>query len=354
MKSRLGQFRLTVALALQIALLLVVSGLRVYSQPPTLKRQAPQPPDRGMQVKELRSGGALDGRGRLWAVVIGVSNYKNLKPAEQLEFAHRDAEAFAGFLRSPIGGGFPSSQLTLLTNQSAQVSELNRIITTRLKARTVILIADACHSGQLGWTSRGAAEDAKLVNRYLEEVGKSGKGVVRLMASRTDQRSYEDKRWGGGHGCFTYFLLEGLKGRADRDGDGFVRAGELLDFLSEQVPKATQSLQHPRAAGDIDTRLPMSVIPGAPAKISAKVAASPQMVALEVRGAPGMEVYLDNAFRGRVLPNGMLMIEQIKAGDHDISIISPSAEPINQKLSLLAPKREGFSKRAEKRRKKMK
>jgi tetratricopeptide (TPR) repeat protein/uncharacterized caspase-like protein len=347
---------------------------------------------RQLDVKELRSGGALDGRGKLWAVVIGVSNYKNLPPKDQLEFAHRDASDFADFLRTPNGGGFPSNQLMLLTNQTAtlsamrsalgttlprsvesddmviiffaghgvvegagdgyllahdsdpqnlyatalQISELNRIVTERLKARTVILITDACHSGRLGWTSRSAGESAALVNRYLDEVGKSGKGIFRLLASRADQLSYEDKRFGGGHGAFTWYLLEGLKGKADRDVDGFVRVGELLDYLSETVPKATQSLQHPRAAGDIDTRLPLSVLPARAAAISENVAAPVRPVTLEVRGAPGTEVYLDNAFRGHILPSGVLLIKELKPGDHDLSLISRSFDPVTQKVSLNA------------------
>ena len=404
MTSKLSQNRLAVALAIQISLTLVFSSLHVYGQRPSLKRQAPKPAapkpaaqrsaDRGMQVKEIRSGGALDGRGKLWAVVIGVSNYKNLASKEQLEFAHRDAQSFAEFLRSPNGGGFPSSQMTVLTDQNAtlsairsalgttlprsvepddmvviyfaghgivegehdgyllahdsdpqnlyatalQISELNRIITERLKARTVILIADACHSGQLGWNSRGVGENAVMVNRYLDEVGKSGKGVFRLLGSRQDQRSYEGKTWGGGHGAFTWYLLEGLRGKADRDKDGFVRVGELLDFLSETVPKATQSLQHPRAAGDIDARLPMAVLDAAAPKISENVAAAPQMVSLEVHGAPGLEVYIDNSFRGRLLPSGVLTVGQLKMGEHDLSILSPNIEPISQKLSLTTMK----------------
>src|SRR5499426_837539 len=322
------QFNFAFLLAIQIALF-----SQAPAQPAAPQRPNAQPQNRDLLVKEMRSGAALDGRGKLWAVVIGVSRYKNLDPKSQLEFAHRDAEAFANFLRSPNGGGFPSSHLTLLTNQAAtlsavrsalgttlprsaepndivfiffaghgvvegerdgyllahdsdpqnlyatalQLSELNRIITERLKARTVILIADACHSGQLGWTSRGMADDI-MINRYLEEIGKSGKGVFRLLASRQDQRSYEGKNWGGGHGVFTWFLLQGLAGKADRDQDGFVRVGELLDYLSETVPKATQSLQHPRAAGDIDARLPLAVLDAAAPKISENVAAAPQMV----------------------------------------------------------------------------
>ncbi len=345
---------------------------------------------RELNVKEMRSGSALDGRGKLWAVVIGVSKYRNLTANNQLEFAHRDAEAFAAFLRSPNGGGYPSSQLTLLVNQAAtlsairsslgttlprsveaddivviffaghgivegehdgyllaydsdpqnlyatalQVSELNRIITERLKARTVILIADACHSGQLGWTSRSTAENALLVNRYLDEVGKSGKGVFRLLASRADQRSYEDRRWGGGHGAFTWFLLEGLKGKADRDRDNFVRAGELLDYISQVVPQVTKSLQHPRAAGDIDAQLPMAVLANAPVKVEENVSIQSKLVSLDVRGTPGFEVYIDNIFRGRILNTGVLAIDKLKAGEHNLTTISPNRESVNQKLYL--------------------
>ncbi|MBO0721726.1 MAG: tetratricopeptide repeat protein, partial [Blastocatellia bacterium] len=175
-----------------------------------------------------------------------------------------------------------------------------------------------------------------LINHYLDEVGKSGKGVFRLLASRADQLSYEDKRFGGGHGCFTWFLLEGLRGKADRDSDGFVRIGELLDYLSEAVPNATQSLQHPRAAGDIDTRLPLSVLSTRSVKLSENVSALARGVTLEVHGAPGAEVYLDNAYRGHILPNGVLILDQLRSGDHDLSLISRNLDPISQKVSLNA------------------
>src|SRR5262245_31517734 len=402
------QFNFAFLLAIQIALF-----SQAPAQPAAPQRPNAQAQNRDLLVKEMRSGAALDGRGKLWAVVIGVSRYKNLAPKAQLEFAHRDAESFAAFLRSPNGGGFPSSQLTLLTNQAAtlsavrsalgttlprsaepddlvviffaghgvvegerdgyllahdsdpqnlyatalQLSELNRIITERLKARTVILIADACHSGQLGWTSRGMADDI-MINRYLEEIGKSGKGVFRLLASRQDQRSYEGKNWGGGHGVFTWFLLEGLGGKADSDKDGVVRVGELLNYLSETVPKETKALQHPRAAGDIDPQMPMAVLSGAPREVKEDVPIAPrtisieprgarnpnrtprspkpapQLVSLELRGAPGLAIYLDKSYRGRVPQSGSLVIRQLKLGSHDLLVRSPNVEPINQKLWL--------------------
>lgn len=341
---------------------------------------------RGLGVREMSSGLAPDGKGQLWAVVIGVSSYKHVPPEGQLRFAHRDAEEFAAFLRSPSGGGFPSNHIKLLLNQEAtvsavrtaigtwlvrsaepddiiyiffaghgvvesdtegyllahdsdpqnlyatalQIAELDRVITQRLHARSVVLIADACHAGQIGWASRGAAERA-LITSYLDEVGKSGAGVFRLLATRANERSFEDARWGGGHGAFTYFLLEGLKGKADRDKDGFVRVGEVLDYLSEVVPEETRALQHPRLAGSVDPRMPLSALAS---KSPSEAAIPAQRCRLELRGTPGTEVYIDSTYRGRIRPNGVLVIEDLSANQHEVSVDPPNAETFAQTVSL--------------------
>lgn len=344
---------------------------------------------RGVAVRQVSSGLAPDGKGQLWAVVVGISSYKNVPPEGQLRFAHRDAEDLATFLRSPGGGGFPSNHIKLLLNQDAtvsairtaigtwlvrsaepddvvyiffaghgvvegdtdgyllahdsdpqnlyatalQVSELDRIITQRLHARVVVLMADACHAGQIGWTSRGSTERA-LVTKYLDEVGKSGSGVVRLLASRANERSFEDNRWGGGHGAFTHFLLEGLKGTADRDKDGFVRVGELLDYLSQIVPDETRALQHPRMAGSIDPRLPLSSLGTEKRRDGSAASSLPAKCVLELHGAAGSEVYVDNAYRGRIRPNGLLVIEDLSPARHEISVDPPSSESFSQAVSL--------------------
>lgn len=347
--------------------------------------------DRGLNVRQVSSGLAPDGKGQLWAVIIGISSYKNVPPEGQLRFAHRDAEDLAAFLRSPRGGGFPSNHIKLLLNQDAtlsairtaigtwlvrsaepddviyiffaghgvvegdndgyllahdsdpqnlyatalQVGELDRIITQRLHARIVVLMADACHAGQLGWASRGTTEPT-LISNYLDEVGKSGAGVFRLLASRANERSFEDGKWGGGHGAFTHFMLEGLKGKGDRDKDGFVRVGELLDYLSEVVPEETRALQHPRFAGSIDPRLPLSA-PGTEKPRDASDAAVPiRTCALEIRGTAGSEVYLDNAYRGKIRPNGVLAIEDLSPDRHEVSVDPPNAESFSQTVSLIA------------------
>ncbi|MGA9773609.1 MAG: tetratricopeptide repeat protein [Blastocatellia bacterium] len=351
---------------------------------------ANQPAARSISLSEINSGVAPDGQGKLWAVVIGVSNYKNLRAEEQLRFAHRDAEEMAAFLRSPNGGGFPSTQIKVLLNEEATIAavrtalgtwlprsaepndvvyiffaghgvveqgsdgyllatdsdpqnlyatalpiaELDRIVSERLRSRVAVVIADACHSGKIGMASRGMQEQI-LINRYLDEVGKSGAGRFRLLASRADERSYEDPRWGGGHGVFTHYMLEGLKGEADRDRDRVVRAGELLDYLSQIVPDQTNALQHPRAAGNIDARLPLAIASGNAAP-GPTVASVNQPVTLEVRGVAGSEVYLNSAYRGRIRPEGVLVLENLSSGNQELSIDMPGAEPLKQIVSLTA------------------
>lgn len=395
--------------SLPLALLLIVQslvGIQTFAQNrkdkrgprPTVQKTEPSanpaanPPagssSRAISLSEINSGVAPGGQGRQWAVVIGISNYKNLRPEEQLRFAHRDAEDLAAFLRSPNGGGFPSTQIKVLLNEQATIAsvrtalgtwlprsaepndvvyiffaghgvveaggdgyllatdsdpqnlyatalpitELDRIISERLRSRVAVVIADACHSGKIGLASRGVAEQV-MINRYLDEVGKSGAGNFRLLASRADERSYEDPRWGGGHGVFTHFLLEGLKGQADRDKDSVVRAGELLDYLSQVVPEQTSALQHPRAAGSMDARLPLAITANrAAAEAPAAVASSPP--ALEVRGLAGSEVYANNTYRGRIRPEGVLVLEGLSAGTQEISIDPPGGETLKQFVAL--------------------
>jgi uncharacterized caspase-like protein len=67
--------------------------------------------------------------------------------------------------------------------------------------------------------------------------------------------SQEGAQWGGGHGVFTFHLLEGLKGMADYNKDSLVTLGELIPFLSEQIRRETRNAQTPTVAGRFDPAL---------------------------------------------------------------------------------------------------
>ncbi len=68
----------------------------------------------------------------------------------------------------------------------------------------------------------------------------------------------ESPEYGGGHGAFTWSVLRGLDGKADADHDGFVTAGELIDFVSSDVSDLTKNKQHPRDFGNMENSTKLS------------------------------------------------------------------------------------------------
>ena len=350
-----------------VVLLLGVSLYAQTSRDLKIRRVAPPLPDK---------------RAR-WAVVVGVSSYKYAPPQAQLKFAHRDAEDFATLLRTPEGGGFPVTNIRLLTEDAATVGgiraaihswlprsvaandivyfffaghavvaergesyfvahdsdpqnlhatgisfkEVNDALTNKLHAASVVLIADACHAGGIGWNADPSVMPA-AAQRSLEAIGANDRSFLKLLASRPSEQSFEDERWGGGHGVFTYSVLTALQGAADRDHDGFVRVSELIDYVSTVVPKQTEAKQNPRVAGNFDAAMPIAAV-----TVDVKQAAAP--ATLRLTGPPNTAVYLDREFRGTIRSTRDLIIEA-DAGARVLSIDLPGSEPFEQPLTLKA------------------
>lgn len=71
-----------------------------------------------------KSGAYAEGNGgQTYAVIVGISDYQDPKIPD-LHFAHRDAEAFAHFLRSPAGGSLDGDHLKLLANEGATGAQI--------------------------------------------------------------------------------------------------------------------------------------------------------------------------------------------------------------------------------------
>jgi uncharacterized caspase-like protein len=96
------------------------------------------------------------------------------------------------------------------------------------------------------------ARRAVVSDAFLARLSKA-KGRVVLTASRASEVSEEreDLR----HGVFTYYLLEGLRGKADVDGDGIVTVDEAYAYVSGRVPEATGQGQHPVKKGEVEGQL---------------------------------------------------------------------------------------------------
>ncbi len=223
------------------------------------------------------------------AVVVGISKYQNSE-IPSLQYAHRDAEAFADFLKSPGGGQVSPQNIRLLTNEKATnsqfasalmwlvgeskegdlaiiyfsghgdvetltidqlayllpfdsppvayaagafpVSYLQSIVSTlsiKNKAK-VVLITDACHAGKLaGSMVKGSQATASNLSRQFAN-------EVKILSCQPDEYSNESSRWGGGRGVFSWYLVNGLYGLADQNSDLVVNLQEIGRFLEDKVP----------------------------------------------------------------------------------------------------------------------
>ena len=249
-----------------------------------------------------------------WAVITGVSIYSDSR-IPRLRYASTDARAFYYWLVSPEGGQYAPSRVRLLLDKDATSRsireaffewlkqpieedkvtiffaghgspespesaenlyllpydvEYDKIASTAfpmwdietalkryIKAKRVIVIADACHSGGVGSSfdaARRAGRGIKViaVSLGLQQLTTVSEGICVISASDENQMSQEGKQWGGGHGVFTYFMLKGLMGEADTSRNGEVSLGELTLYLSQEVRRATMNAQSPTVAGKFD------------------------------------------------------------------------------------------------------
>ena len=98
---------------------------------------------------------------------------------------------------------------------------------------------------------------ATISEKFFERISK-GKGRVIISASSANEISKEDDSLQ--HGIFTYYLLKGLEGQADFDGDGIITVSELFGFLSKKVPEASGQDQHPVRKGVTEGELVIGLI----------------------------------------------------------------------------------------------
>jgi len=85
-----------------------------------------------------------------------------------------------------------------------------------------------------------------------------GKGKIILTASGANEVSAESDELQ--HGIFTHFLIKGLQGQADSDGDGLITVDEIYTYVSKQVPQATNQEQHPVKKGIVEGPLVLSIV----------------------------------------------------------------------------------------------
>ncbi len=262
-------------------------------------------------LDEAQRETALEGEGETFALLVGISSYQDPQ-VPSLQFAHEDAILFEKHLKSPRGGGLPDENVVRLINQEATTAAVRLAFDTFLKAEagpkdTVLVFVashgtvdpqtregfvitydsdpqdlastalpmadlqklireelsrvnrvhvyvDVCHAGKIGTIEA----KKNRINSVIERLGEADGEILGLMASRPREVSYEGPQFGGGHGAFSYFLLNALNGAADYDQDGLVQVDDVIDYVREKVAEGTFNRQHPRDFGDFDNSLAMA------------------------------------------------------------------------------------------------
>lgn len=265
-------------------------------------------------VSNRAPGEVIPIRGKKYALLIGISRYQEPE-INDLEYADADARSLYEFLQQPSAGGFSKDDMLLLANEDATLASIQNSLTEfvarasandllliffaghgapdrtaeqnlyviahdtqvenmsntalsmprllnyieqNVRSKRVVMLMDTCHSAGLYATSNRDFTN-NLTNQYLENMLYSEEGRAVITSSDVNQRSKESSKWGNGHGVFTYYLLEGLKGNADLNGDHLVSLGELFSYVQAKVLAATYREQKPRMKAGSNENLLLSV-----------------------------------------------------------------------------------------------
>ena len=231
-----------------------------------------------------------------WAVIIGINKYENLS---NLDYAVADAQAVKDMLISKFD--YPEQNVKLLINEEANKANIVNVISDvslkageddriivfyaghgetmslpdggemgylvpidgrqenlyasaipmddlkRLsnmsKAKHMLFLVDACYGGLAAAGSR-SLEPTKTPN-YIEKITNLKSRQI-ITAGGKDEKVFEKSEWG--HSAYTKNLLSALEdGYADSNGDGYITADELGDYLSEKVSIDSENQQTPQS-----------------------------------------------------------------------------------------------------------
>lgn len=255
--------------------------------------------------------------GELFALVVGISKYMDRKEPHRkirdLTRAAIDAQDFAEFLKQQEDA-FEKLHVTLLVNEQATRAAVETELKYKLRkagkddtiiiflsghgapdpfnpedfyfvtydadpeylgatavqmsglaftrsyeSQRVLLIADACHAGGFSLQPRTKSLDiGPALTRFAREIRESS-GTATIMSSKPGQTSLEQE--GLRNSVFTHFLLEGLRGKADKDGDSIVSLEEAYQYAYRRTHRATDGNQSPQKdAGSLVGLFPLSYV----------------------------------------------------------------------------------------------
>jgi Skp family chaperone for outer membrane proteins len=232
---------------------------------------------KGMGVQEVKAVEQL-GASR-YALVIGVNQYAD-KKIPPLANCENDARALYGLLTDPQVGGLEARNARLLLGPEATTKNIKKELDSlrKIPSSSTVFVFFSGHGAKEADEAYWLTQDTELdslassamsdtdIRRFLERIpcervvvmldccyaaatikgGQkavtdfgsvlsrfTGKGRAFLMAAGSGEEAIEAKDLK--RGVFTHYLVEGLKGLADADGDGVISLTELTAFIDRKV-----------------------------------------------------------------------------------------------------------------------
>jgi len=238
-----------------------------------------------------------DGRTDAGAIVVGISEYTGVG---KLKYAAADARIFKEYLSGVVG--IPEGNIKMLLDGEATGNTINGYISDWLAKKKfgftvlyfaghgvpdpenprsgdsyiipfdgkqdlkstlipvnglvasmeqatsekgeVLVVLDSCFSGAGGRSPETAQRGVGIVPKFQQ------KKAMIVSATSGHLPSLEFEK--AGHGYFTYFFLLGLKGEADKNGDGKIDAKELFEYTKREMDKELEGKQSPEVVNERD------------------------------------------------------------------------------------------------------
>ena len=237
---------------------------------------------------------------KTYAVIVAVADYKYFSAYDgDLNYTLNDARLFYEFLKSRKGGSVPSANIVYLTESNASKANIiaqakslfsrakkndrvifyysghggsgcfvpydadsygnNLLYFSEVKSifkctesSTKLLFADACFSGSMkGFKSKSVQKRLRQ-----EKSSTSHANIAVMMSCQNNETSVEMSSLG--QGVFTYYLMKGLGGAANKDNSQYVTITELFSYVYRKTRSKASEIGHkqtPMLFGDFDTRL---------------------------------------------------------------------------------------------------
>ena len=248
---------------------------------------------------------------KVWGIAVGVSNYESSNVLT-LKYPVSDAFKMYGFWKSPEGGALDDKHSQVLVNDQAtkqgiidsmrqmfRQAEENDLVTfffsghglkgaflptdyngsnirlfhsevndlmAQCPAKYKLVIADACNSGSY-LASKSVTNDVfkstqqDIQDAFFRELNRASPGTAFILSSQADEESLEVSTLH--QSIFSYFVLRGMKGEANSNGDEVVTVQELFNYVYRHVTSYALSLgkiQTPVIKGNYDPNMPVAMI----------------------------------------------------------------------------------------------